>query len=190
MPAHYPETDFRTRTEHQAKNTPGNLKHLKYVALSTAPAPDGGSYLAEWEMAHPQYWPYQEKVLGWAFDAFSNWDYLEGKYVQAYAWGTWPSGTQAPAIAPHTEFCTSADHCDPGDVPPTAVEDPANPCQLKGAYADHCWWHWPADWANNCPQECGVGYFTYTTTATQPKDPGVPLGYPPVCTSSRYPHRP
>jgi hypothetical protein len=33
MPAYYPETDFKTRTGHQANNTPGSTKHLKYVAL-------------------------------------------------------------------------------------------------------------------------------------------------------------
>jgi hypothetical protein len=157
-----------------------------FLNSSTAQAPDGGSYLAEWEMAHPQYWPYQEKVIGWAFDAFSNWNFLEGKYVQAYTWGIWPSGTVAPAIAPYTTFCTSDDHCDPGDVLTGSVSDTANPCQLAGEFADHCWWHWPASWAD-CEEVCGTGFSTYASTATEPPYPGVPPGYPPVCTSDPLP---
>ncbi|HEY2575306.1 MAG TPA: hypothetical protein VGI74_03255 [Streptosporangiaceae bacterium] len=153
---------------------------------SSAQAPGGGTYTTGWDMDHPQYWPYQEKVLGWAFNGFSNWNFLEGKDVQAYAKGHWPSGATAPAAAPHTEFCTSADHCNPADVPPGAVKDPANPCQLTGAFADHCWWHGPASWAS-CQQVCGTGVFSYSPTAPDPGDPGVPPGYPPVCNSSPLP---
>lgn len=157
-----------------------------FLNQSTAEAPGGGSYLADWEMAHPQYWPYQEKVIGWAFDAFSNWSFLQGAYVQAYAWGSWPSSVTAPAIAPYTEFCTTADHCNPADVPSGAVSDPADPCQLTGSNADHCWWHSSASWAS-CATACGTGVFSYSTTAADPGDPGVPAGYPPACTASPLP---
>jgi hypothetical protein len=157
-----------------------------FLNSSTAEAPANGSYLASWEMTHPQYWPYQEKVIGWAFDAFSNWSFLSQAYVQAYAWGSWASGVKAPAIAPYTEFCTSADYCTPGDVTSGTVADTADPCQLTGTISDHCWWHWPASWAT-CSAACGTGVFTYSATAGDPGDPGVPSGYPPVCTASPLP---
>lgn len=171
-------------------NNPANSAYPpdrpSFLNSSTAQAPGGGSYLASWEMAHPQYWPYQEKVIGWAFDAFSNWNFLKQKYVQAYAWGHWNSDVTAPAIAPHTQFCDSKDHCNPADVPPHAVKTTGNPCKLTGQFADHCWWHWPATWAN-CASACGTGVFTYSATAGDPGDPGVPRGYPPACTSKPMP---
>jgi hypothetical protein len=153
-----------------------------FLNQSSATAPQGGIYDAAWEMSHPQYWPYQEKVIGWAFDAFTNWSFVKGAYVQAYAWGKWPSGTSAPAIAPHTQLCTSANHCNPADVPSGAVSDPANPCQLTGSLANHCWWHWPSSWVTNCAASCGTGVLTYGAGAADPGDPGVPAGYPPACT--------
>jgi hypothetical protein len=118
--------------------------------------------------------------MGWAFNGFSNYSYVAHKYVQAYQFGKWPNGAAAPAIAPHTAMCTSADHCDPSDVPPNAVKDPANPCTLTGKLADHCWWHSPVSWTN-CSRSCGTGVFAYSATAPDPGYPGVPKGYAPDC---------
>ena len=151
-----------------------------FLEQSSATAPGGGTYTLTWELAHPQYWPYQEKVMGWAFNGFSNYSYVAHKYVQAYQFGKWPNGAAAPAIAPHTAMCTSADHCDPSDVPPNAVKDQANPCTLTGKLADHCWWHSPVSWTN-CSHSCGTGVFAYSATAPDPGYPGVPKGYAPNC---------
>ncbi len=153
-----------------------------FLNQSGAKAPDGGSYVASWELAHPQYWPYQEKVIGFAFDAYSNWSFLDQAYVKAYDWGKWRSGTAAPAIAPHTEFCTKANHCDPARVKSGSVKTRGNPCLLTGAVADHCWWHWSASWAD-CAKACGTGVFAYPANASEPRYPGVPPGYPPACTA-------
>jgi hypothetical protein len=151
-----------------------------FLEQSSAKAPGGGTYTLTWELAHPQYWPYQEKVMGWAFNGFTNYSYVAHKYVQAYQFGKWPNGAAAPAIAPHTAMCTPADHCDPGDVPPHAVKDPANPCTLSGNLADHCWWHSPVTWTS-CASTCGTGVFAYSATAPDPGYPGVPKGYAPDC---------
>ena len=147
---------------------------------SSAKAPGGGTYTLAWEFAHPQYWPYQEKVMGWAFNGFSNYSIKKRKDVQAYKFGKWPNGAAAPAIAPHTALCTTADHCNPADVPPHAVKDPANPCTLTGNLADHCWWHRPVTWTN-CSRSCGTGVFAYSATAPDPGYPGVPKRYVPDC---------
>ena len=157
-----------------------------FLEQSSAQAPDGGSYNATWEMMHPQYWPYQEKVIGWAFNADSNWSFLKQKYVKAYDWGKWPKGTASPAIAPHTQFCTTADHCDPADVPPHSVTTRGNPCKLTGKMADHCWWHWSSSWTD-CARHCGQGVFAYHANAADPRYPGLPKGYPPVCDKPRSP---
>jgi hypothetical protein len=44
MPAHNPETDSRTRTEHSDNNTPGCLKQLKSVALGLQAGTPARSY--------------------------------------------------------------------------------------------------------------------------------------------------
>src|SRR5207245_2679582 len=41
MPARHLETDLTARAEHQALNTPGSLKHLKYAVLGPAPDRQG-----------------------------------------------------------------------------------------------------------------------------------------------------
>jgi hypothetical protein len=152
-----------------------------FLSSSKAKAPGGGTYTQAWDITHPQDWPYQEKVLGWAFHGYSNWSYLQQRDVQAFDPGSWPKGSSAPALAPHAQFCTSADHCNPADVPSTSVKDPANPCQLSGKLADHCWWHLPATWTD-CTRHCGTGVFAYGPTAPDPGYPGVPRGYAPDCT--------
>jgi hypothetical protein len=44
MPAHKPETDFRTREEHQDANTSGSPKHLKSAVLGDAQRSEFGAH--------------------------------------------------------------------------------------------------------------------------------------------------
>src|SRR3984885_14209523 len=72
------------------------------------PGPGGATYGSGWDMSHPQYWPYQEKVEAWAFDSITLWDYSQGQDVQAFAWAD--GNASAPPI---DLFCTtSVNHCD------------------------------------------------------------------------------
>ena len=57
-----------------------------FPSASSNPTPTGSTYSPNWDMSHPQYWPYQEKVIGWAFDSIALWDYSQGKDVQAFAY--------------------------------------------------------------------------------------------------------
>jgi hypothetical protein len=103
-----------------------------FPEISSAPAPGGGTYSPTWDMSHPQYWAYQEKVISWAFDSVTLYDYNLGKDVQAFAYAH--GNSDSP---PKTGFCTSADHCDPSVINPTSATA-SDPCQLTGTYQDHC----------------------------------------------------
>jgi hypothetical protein len=131
-------------------------------------APGGASYSAAWDESHPQYWPYQDKVLGWAFDAVTLYDYSKGADVQAFAWA---KGTyQAPPI---DLWCTSQNSCVAAGVDttqPTGLDS----CVLQSIYVDHCWWHVaPQDtWSIQVPTSscsaCGLQQLTYAAGAQDP----------------------
>ena len=113
------------------------------------------------DAAHPQDWPYQEKVLG--FSAVPLLDYTGA-----------PSYTPTsgyPPIAPFPTFCTNADSCDTST---------ANNCTLANY---HCWWHWPATWVNSCAgaAACPQGTYTY---APGDAEPAVNDPHPPDCNST------
>jgi hypothetical protein len=113
------------------------------------------------DAAHPQDWPYQEKVLGWS--AVPLLDYT----------GT-PSyrpTSEYPPIAPFPTFCTGADSCDTRT---------AKNCTLSNF---HCWWHSPVSWVKTCSAQtpCVTGLSTYSSGAPEPatNDP-----HPPDCNSA------
>ena len=143
-------------------------------------APGGGSYSPSWDLSHPQYWTYQEKVISWAFDAVTLYDYNQGKSVQAFAYA---SGNAA--YPPVGEFCTSADHCNPGVLNTTQPASNGDACGLTGSYADHCWWHWPA--TVTCSVSCGTEALTYAPGAAAPGDPAIAAGFAEDCTLGGLP---
>ena len=56
-----------------------------FPSTSSNPTPTGTTYSPNWDQSHPQYWPYQEKVLAWAYDSITLWDYSKDAWVQAFA---------------------------------------------------------------------------------------------------------
>lgn len=150
------------------------------------PAPGGATYSLNWDMSHPQYWPYQEKVLAWAYDAITLWDYSKGQDVQAFAYA---HGTYTPP--PYDEFCTSADDCDASGIDPTKPTGP-DACTLNGDYADHCWWHVePAPWPITAPTvtcaDCGISNPTYAAGAAEPKTEPIAPQFQQKCSESPLP---
>jgi len=146
---------------------------------SSAPAPTGVTYTANWDMSHPQYWPYQEKVLAWAFDSIALWDYSQDKYVQAFAWAH--GNTEVPA---YDTFCTAASNCNASNVDYSSATAPDS-CQLAN---DHCWWHYPASWpvlfgSGSC-QLCGQGVNTYPAGAADPGPEPITAQFAQTCASS------
>ncbi|WIX86352.1 hypothetical protein [Amycolatopsis sp. DG1A-15b] len=130
------------------------------------------------DFAHPQLWPYPEKVLGFAANPPSGYD-MPGHSVPFFrpAWwnGTDPDPTTGdPGTAsvykalvkpPPLLFCTDRDNCVPGGTfTPTAPgvnNDPVHdtgPCAHKnsaGQYDLKCWWHDSVAWKTDCNYTCG-----------------------------------
>lgn len=124
------------------------------------------------DAAHPQDWPYPEKVTGWAAYGTSL---VETQYADAAtrtyksqlvasfrtAW--WNNDDYRVAAKPPRQL-----FCDP-DVNDCDPSDGEDPCQLSSY---QCWWHEPVAWKDgaNCSVECGQGFerfpASYTTEAS------------------------
>src|ERR1019366_2488270 len=175
-------------------NNPANSSYPpdrpQFLDSSAAATPDGQTYSPSWDQAHPNYWSYEEKVIGFAFNAFTAYSFVDGQWEQAYAYGSWPSTAVDPAEPAHTALCvnsgTTNDHCDPSVINSGSATQATDPCTLTGSLADHCWWHWSSTWAS-CASSCGVQMLAYPAGAADPGDPGVPAGYAPDCSSSPLP---
>jgi lysophospholipase L1-like esterase len=154
-----------------------------FLDSSSKPTPvSGASYTPAWDASHPQYWPYQEKVIAWAFTSIELWDYSQGKDVQAFTYA--PGNTTVPA---NTTFCTVANHCDASGVSSASATAPDS-CQLAN---DHCWWNQPATWAGagtttTCLTlaNCGLGTLTYSSGAADPGAETIAAKFAPTCNSS------
>jgi lysophospholipase L1-like esterase len=168
-----------------------------FPSASANATPTGTTYTVDWDMSHPEYWPYQEKVNGWAFDSITLWDYSQGKDVQAFAYAPGNS-----AVATYDTFCvpgagtatTPGNNCDASGVSytsPTASDS----CQLTGDYADHCWWHWPASvnpttiTHGETPScvlnlDCGMGVTFYAAGAADPGPEPIAARFAQTCVSA------
>jgi lysophospholipase L1-like esterase len=149
------------------------------------PGPGGATYGPGWDMSHPQYWPYQEKVEAWAFDSITLWDYSQGRDVQAFAFAD--GNASAPPI---DMFCTTAvNHCDASRVDPTKATAP-DACQLTGKYADHCWWNqtppdnWPIQVGTLGQPGAGTQILTYGAGAPDPGPEPIAAKFAQTCASS------
>jgi lysophospholipase L1-like esterase len=172
-----------------------------FPSASSNPTPTGTTYSPNWDMSHPQYWAYQEKVNGWAFDSITLWDYSQGKDVQAFAYA--PGNT---AVATYSTFCvpgaggltsasTPGNNCNASGVNYSSATAPDS-CQLTGStYGDHCWWHWPASvnpttiaHGSNpgciVNLDCGMGVITYAAGAADPGSPTITAQFAQTCASS------
>ena len=172
-----------------------------FPAASSHTTPLGTTYSPSWDMSHPQYWPYQEKVNGWAFDSITLWDYSQGKDVQAFAYAPGNS-----AVATFNTFCVpgvgglnSSDppgnNCNASGVSYTSPSAPDS-CQLTGStYGDHCWWHWPASVnpttiahgeTPGCAValDCGMGVITYAAGAANPGPEAIAAQFAQTCAST------
>ena len=118
------------------------------------------------DAATPQFWPYQEKVIGWMETPLGEIAPAEGD--------DYPPAAHQVEQPPHTEFCTASDFCVTGA--------PQNPCILANS---HCWWHWAATWGDDCASLCTTGLWTVAAGTAEPPTPSNP--FPPQCTLSGAP---
>ncbi|MBP2703657.1 hypothetical protein JOL79_07565 [Microbispora sp. RL4-1S] len=127
------------------------------------------------DAAHPQDWPYQEKVLGWAawpiakdyYDTAANKWMTQAGYNAAW-WNTSadrgrivpafpPGATESTVLVDVNAFCVPSsaggdnhNNCQPGT---NALPVPtAGVCQRSDS---KCWWHLPKVWKADCSSTCG-----------------------------------
>ncbi|MCQ4083995.1 SGNH/GDSL hydrolase family protein [Streptomyces sp. RB6PN25] len=133
---------------------------------------------ANHDAAHPQDWPYQEKVMGWAgWSQDTGWSFDDtGKQQQKGDPGystmgfnpAWWNGdaTTAPANRsavkpPLATFCTTTDNaCDVNNPPPCETQ------HLKNCDVQH-WWHSSATWKSDCNLSCGNESIKYQTLRSE-----------------------
>ncbi|WP_204343307.1 hypothetical protein [Micromonospora terminaliae] len=148
------------------------------------------------DAAHPQDWPYPEKVMGWAghpVEVLEAPDVLVAGYRPAWWNGDSKTGPERrrQVKPPLTQFCDQSNDCEPGALHwPDAPEvrgEPAGPCahqDASGRYDLLCWYHQPSTWKTDCDLTCGNELLRF--------DPGYAYqddgtAYPPRCDLSGLP---
>ncbi|MHB9858380.1 carbohydrate-binding protein [Streptomyces sp. YIM S03343] len=126
---------------------------------------------ANHDAAHPQDWPYEEKVMGWAAWSIDtgysystagrqDWPGESGFSSAGFRPAWWTSTGQRSQVSPPLgTFCNSNNNCDP-DTPPN--------CGTEACYARY-WWNKPnATWKTNCDNDCGHELIKYQTLIAEP----------------------
>ncbi|MEU5163749.1 SGNH/GDSL hydrolase family protein [Streptomyces sp. NPDC020875] len=137
--------------------------------------------------AHPQDWPYQEKVIGWAGRPISAMA-KPGEMVIGYRPAWWNNNAfRTRAKPPNMLFCTAANNCDPGKISDGASNQTGRgPCLLPGDPDENnplylkCWWHQEVTW-KNCEAAAECGYPVHRFNTTYPEQPNENTSYPPRC---------
>nr|MDT0662908.1 GDSL-type esterase/lipase family protein [Micromonospora sp. DSM 115978] len=143
------------------------------------------------DAAHPQDWPYPEKVIGWAGHPISSLD-APNSFVPGYRAAWWTSVmNRSLAKPPVNQFCDSSNDCQPGGqfVPthPDVDDEPAGPCahtDEAGRFDLRCWYHGPSTWKPDCQLSCGRELHRFDTSYPEQPDG---TNYPPVCTFAGLP---
>lgn len=175
-------------------NNPANplWKANRVPFLQSASNPAGDDYS---HAAHPQDWPYQEKVIGWAARPISAM-FAPGDFQAGYRASWWTSNQDRSAAKPPLDlFCDSSNYCNPSKIGDNDSNDPGQgACTLDAGNSDtnphwlHCWWNkevTEAQW-KNCDKgaECGNGVHRFTTSYGEQADAG---SYPPNCSTGTLP---
>lgn len=143
------------------------------------------------DAAHPQDWPYPEKVMGWAGHPV---EILEspGVLVAGYrpAWWNGDSTTgplnRAAVKPPVNQFCDVTNTCYPGTSHVGLIGN-AGACahiDSAGAYDMKCWYHGTAVWKTPCSTLCGNELLRFSPGYAY-QDDGT--AYPPNCSLSGLP---
>ncbi|MEH0449828.1 hypothetical protein QA811_41195 [Streptomyces sp. B21-102] len=157
--------------------------------------------LASKNAAHPQDWPYEEKVLGWsawsmdtgysyATSGRQDWPGESGFSSAGFRPAYW-NGTADPYNVPGSAkynrahatpsrdtFCNTKNNCNSARPPD---------CPDAACYAQY-WWHESnATWKSDCATSCGFENIKYQTLSAEPGR-GTRLQYgAPVCTNDGVP---
>ncbi|MFJ8199296.1 SGNH/GDSL hydrolase family protein [Streptomyces sp. NPDC096152] len=136
--------------------------------------------------AHPQDWPYEEKVIGWAARPISAM-FKPGDMQAGYRPAWWSSpDARTSAKPPIFTFCGPQNDCVPSKIGEGASNDDGKgPCALPGdPHSDNplylkCWWNQPVSW-KNCTTEARCGNPIHRFDDTYPEQPDE-NSYPPRC---------
>lgn len=140
------------------------------------------------DAAHPQDWPYPEKVLGFAAHSTQFVDSVSSgtlgdtyHYGPAFTAAWWPSSDNAEGTInrynvkpPINQFCDSTNWCD------IDANGPAGAClhtTPTNIYDSKCWYNQPSQWKTDCPSECGQQTLAYIN---DPK-PAPATSFPAAC---------
>jgi hypothetical protein len=135
------------------------------------------------DAAHPQDWPYPEKVLGWAarpLQALESPDTMVVGYRAAW----WVDNASRTAVKPPIGlFCTAADdECDSSKISTSATNDPGmGPCTRTDL---KCWWNLPTSWKSCAAGYCGNEILRFDATYAEQADG---TAYPPNCSTTGLP---
>ncbi|WP_239079426.1 hypothetical protein [Streptomyces sp. SID7909] len=138
--------------------------------------------------AHPQDWPYEEKVLGWAARPISAM-FGPGDFKPGYLAAWWNSDLQRAAVKPPLDtFCDASNSCDPSKISDGDSNDPGmGACSLDAGDSDtnphwlHCWWAKSAEW-KDCDKQAECGHQVHRFNTSYPEQPDA-ASYPPKCSS-------
>ncbi|MEV4051078.1 RICIN domain-containing protein [Amycolatopsis sp. NPDC049688] len=165
-------------------NNPANPRYLADRAnFGTKPS----------DFAHPERWPYPEKVLGFATSPPSGYEgpNQPEPFFRAATWNgaTGPDTTPGTANynrrtarpAPQT-FCTADNNCSWGTaVQPDVPGEKPGPCLHRdsaGKLDLRCWVKTAATWKTDCSATCGFEFVRYDPGVGKPPDGA---SYPPRC---------
>ncbi|MEU4931069.1 SGNH/GDSL hydrolase family protein [Streptomyces yokosukanensis] len=123
------------------------------------------------DAAHPQDWPYEEKVMGWAAwsqdtgfsyatDGRQDWPGESGFSSAGFRPAWWTLVAQRTAVQPPLEaFCNSKNNCDTSTPPK---------CPDAECYAQY-WWNQPnVTWKADCATSCGHENIKYEKLVQEP----------------------
>lgn len=143
------------------------------------------------DAAHPQDWPYPEKVMGWAGHPIEAIE-TPGNLVAGYRPAWWLTETDRWKVKPPvTQFCDATNDCEPGAQhkpnDPDVIGEPAGPCAHRngaGEYDLKCWYHAENTWKPDCANTCGHELLRFDPGYAYQEDA---TSYPPVCTTNGLP---
>ncbi|WP_328942740.1 GDSL-type esterase/lipase family protein [Streptomyces sp. NBC_00250] len=140
------------------------------------------------DAAHPQDWPYPEKVLGFAASPPSLLE-SPGKMVAAYRQAWWNTTAAREAVKPPVAtFCDERNWCDPTKIPlDQGTNDQYGPCRHQdadGVWDFKCWWNQPVTWKKDCSYSCGNEGMRFDGVLAEEPDG---TAYPPACTYGTLP---
>ncbi|MEU7750876.1 hypothetical protein [Micromonospora sp. NPDC049171] len=148
------------------------------------------------DAAHPQHWPYPEKIMGWAghpVEVLDAPNTLVAGFRPAWWNGTATTAPQNRSAVkpPVNQFCNASNQCQPGQAyPPDApdvIGEPAGPCAHRdsaGRIDLRCWYHQSSTWKWDCSYSCGNELLRFDPGYAYQEDG---TAYPPTCTLDGLP---